>query len=52
MNKSRISDINYMIEEWKLRTNVSRKEALFALYDDRFITANELDLFMAPIMGL
>jgi len=47
MTQERKKEIVGFIFEWqKLFNNLSYKQALFALYDDKMITGEELDLTM------
>lgn len=52
MNKERIIEVTLLVRAWKMDTGISTKEALFALYDDRDINAEELDFLLAPLMYL
>ena len=52
MNKERIIEVTSLVKAWKMDTGITTKEALFALYDDRDITAKELDFLLAPLMYL
>ena len=52
MNKERIIEVTSLVEAWKMDIGITTKDALFALYDDRDISAEELDFLLAPLMYL
>ena len=52
MSKERIIEVGALVNAWKADVNLSTKEALFALYEDRDISAEELDYLVAPLTYL
>ena len=47
ITRERIKEIKGYMREWQdLFDNISNKQALFALYDDRMISGLELDIMM------
>lgn len=46
MNYKRYQEIIGMMHEWRAIQDVGVNDALFALYDDRMISGQELDVMM------
>tara|TARA_R110000822_G_scaffold282335_1_gene403907 strand:- start:284 stop:448 length:165 start_codon:yes stop_codon:yes gene_type:complete len=52
MSKDRILEVGALVRAWREDVGITTKEALFALYDDRDISGEELYYLLAPIMGM